>query len=235
MPFGPVNAPSFYTAMIHRLQADWMHLFQLYCNNDATIVHQNPKYQKMSTPYFPRSDVPVKYTEGLFPPNVIINDEFVLQNFDDPCEPIVQETYTVTIIVRQRITSSNDVIVSGSRTIIDDVLMEYNASTTLLLLFECVNQVFLKYRVYIKIAKCKMFSERFEYVGWGILQAGNKTAKSKYTLVTDWKQPETGDDLRSFVSFFNFYARFTPMFQIQCKPLRDLYTRCRKEKIPTPA
>ena len=118
----------------------------------------------MSTPYFPRSDVPAEYTEGLFLPNFIINDEFVLQNFDDPCEPIVQETYTATTTVRQRITSSNDVIVSDSRTIIDDVLIWSNASTTLLLLFEYVNQVFLKYRVSMKIAKCKMFSEKFEYV-----------------------------------------------------------------------
>ena len=77
----------------------------------------------MSTPYFPRSDVPVEYTEGLSLQNFIINDEFVLQNFDDICEPIVQETYTATTTVRQRITSSNNVTVSGSRTIIDDVLM----------------------------------------------------------------------------------------------------------------
>ena len=138
--------------------------------------------------------------------------------------------------MRKRITSSNNVIVSGSRTIIDGVLMGYNASATQLLLFECVNQVFfLKYRVSMKIAKCKMFSERFEYVGRNILQAGNTTAKSKYNLVKDWKQPEAGDDLRSFVSFCNFYARFIPMFQIQCNPLRDLYTRCGKGKIPVPA
>ena len=135
----------------------------------------------MSTPYFPRSDVPVEYTEGLSLQNFIINDKFVLQNFDDLCEPIVQETYTATTTVRQRNTSSNNVTVSGSRTIIDDVLMWYNVSTTLLLLFECVNQVFLKYRMSIKIAKCKMFSERFEYVGRDILQARN-TLRSPSTL-----------------------------------------------------
>ena len=106
MPFGPVNAQSFYTAIIRRFQADLIHLFQLYCNNNATKVNQNSKYPKMFTPYSPRSDVPAEYTEGLFLPNFIINDEFVLQNFDDPCEPIVQETYTATTTVRQRITCS---------------------------------------------------------------------------------------------------------------------------------
>ena len=122
-----------------------MHLFQLYCNNDVIKFNQNPQYPKIFTPYFPRSDVPDEYTEGLFLPNFITNDEFFLQNFDEPYEPIIKETYTTTTTVRQRIISSNDVIVSGSRTIIDDVLMWSNASATLLLLFECVNQVFLKY------------------------------------------------------------------------------------------
>ena len=122
-----------------------MHLFQLYCNNDVIKFNQNPQYPKISTPYFPRSDVPDEYTEGLFLPNFITNDKFFLQNFDEPYEPIIKETYTTTTTVRQRIISSNDVIVSGSRTIIDNILMWSNASATLLLLFECVNQVFLKY------------------------------------------------------------------------------------------
>ena len=87
----------------------------------------------------------------------------------------------------------------------------------------------------MKIIMWKMFSERFEYVGRDILQVGNTTTKSKYNLVEDWKKPETWDDLRSFVSFYNFYAHFIPMFQTQYKSLRDLYTRYRKRKIPAPA
>ena len=93
----------------------------------------------MSTPYLPRSDVPAEYTKRLFLPNFIINNEFVLQKLDEPCDSIVQEAYTVTTTVQQRIISSNDVIVSDSRTIIDDVFMWSNASATLLLLFECAN------------------------------------------------------------------------------------------------
>ena len=221
--------------MIRRFQAEWMHLFQVYCHNDAANVNQNTQYPKMPTPYLPRTDILVKYKEGLFLPNFIINDEFFLQNFDQPCEPRVQETYTTTTTVRKRITFSNDVIVSGSRTIIDDVLMLYNVPATLLPLFECGNQVFLKYRVSTKITKCDMFSEKFEYIGRDVLQAKNTTANYKYNLIKDWKQPEIGDDLRSFVSFCNLYTRFIPMFEIQYKSICDLYTRCGKGKIPASA
>ena len=91
--------------------------------------------------------------------------------------------------------------------------------------FNVLTKFFLKYRLSTKIAKCKMFSGRFEYVG------RNTTTKSKYNVVKNWKQPETGNDLRSFVSFCNFCARFILMLQIQNKPLRDLYTRCGKGKI----
>lgn len=71
-----------------------------------------------------------------------------------------------------------------------------------------------------------------EYVSKDILTAGNTIAQSKYGMVSSWNRPMTGDNLRSFVSFCNFYARFVPMFQIQCKPLRDVYMRYRKQSIP---
>ena len=44
-----------------------------------------------------------------------------------------------------------------------------------------------KYRVSLKIGKCKLFQDRFEYVGRDILWTGNTTAQSKYELVRDWK------------------------------------------------
>ena len=65
----------------------------------------------------------------------------------------------------------------------------------------------------MKIVRCKMFSERFEYVGRDILQAGDTTAEFKFDLVKDRKQQETGKDLQYFVSFCNFYTRFIQCFK----------------------
>ena len=53
----------------------------------------------------------------------------------------------------------------------------------------------------MKIAKCNIFSERFEYVGWGILQVGNPMVKLKYDLVKNYKHPEMDDDLLRCVPF----------------------------------
>ena len=90
-----------------------------------------------------------------------------------------------------------------------------------------------KYRASLKIKKCHLFSDRFEYVGRDILPIGNTTAKSKYDLIRKWKLPTTADNLRSFVSFCNFYENFIPMFQVMCKPLRDLYIRYNRTAIPS--
>ena len=80
-----------------------------------------------------------------------------------------------------------------------------------------------------------MFTDRFEYVRRDIMVAGNTTARSKYGLGSSWKCPSIGDNIRSFVSFCNCYARFVPMLQIQCKPLRDVYMRYKKQSIPDTA
>ena len=93
----------------------------------------------------------------------------------------------------------------------------------------------MKYRVSFKVNKFMLFNERFEYVGRDIMTTGNTTTQSKYGLVISWTRPTTRDNLRSFVLFCDFYARFVPMFQIRCKPLRDLYMKYKNRSIPEEA
>ena len=85
--------------------------------------------------------------------------------------------------MRQKTVDGMHTIVSGSRSIINDVLLWSNSTSILLLLFECLLQVMVKYRVSLKIKKCHIFSDGFEYVGRYLLQAGNTTSRSKYDLV----------------------------------------------------
>ena len=233
MPFGPVNAPSFYTAMIRRFQAEWMHLFQLCCNNPLHILQKLNSQLELVTPCLPTSADEKEFKQELFLPQFKRDANFVLDSDANTAPPPV-ETYTAATVVSQQ-TESNVSIVSGSKTIIDDILIWSNSISVILLLFECVLQVLVKYRVSLKISKCHLFGDRFEYVGRDILQTGNTTASSKYNLVNDWQLPTTGDALHSFIAFCNFYSRFIPMFQIQCKPLRDLYLKHGKRTIPTPA
>ena len=140
--------------------------------------------------------------------------------------------YTASTTVRHRVKLGDNTVVTSSRCIIDDIFIWSTSQSCVLLLFECICIVLRKYSVSLKIKKCHLFSDRFEYVGRDIMSLGNTTASSKYDLVRKWILPTTGDNLRSFVSFCNFYANFVPMFQVQCKPLRDLYIQCNRTKIP---
>ena len=61
MPFGPVNAPPFYTAMIRRMQAEWTHLYQLFMNNAVATVIDGQNFPLLVTPHLPRLHVPTEY------------------------------------------------------------------------------------------------------------------------------------------------------------------------------
>ena len=183
MPFGPVNAPPFYTAMIRRMQAEWTHLFQLFMNNTAATVMNGKDLPRLVAPHLPRSSLSSRFCEGECLPDIIPNDEYVLKDKINITTAPPSATYTASTTVRHRTRNGGHTIVTGSRTIIDDILSWSTAQSTLLLLFECICVVFRKYRVSLKIKKCHLFSDRFEYVGRDIMTMGNTTASSKYDLV----------------------------------------------------
>ena len=131
MPFGPANTPPFYTAMMRRFQAEWMHLFQLCCNNCITAVFKKPSNVKMITPLLPKSNKPEEFKEGFYLPNFAIDEAFVLDSGDAPTSQPSCETYTASITVRRKTRNGDHTIVSGSRTIIDDVLAWSTSTSTL--------------------------------------------------------------------------------------------------------
>ena len=161
MPFGPVNAPPFYTAMIRRMQAEWTHLYQLFMNNAAATVMATTDLQSLVTPHLPRSSTPSKYCGGECLPDIIPNDMYVLKANSGNATPAPEEVYTASTTVRHSTKSGDHTIVTGSRTIIDDILSWSTSQSTLLLLFECICIVFQKYRVSLKIKKCHLFNDRF--------------------------------------------------------------------------
>jgi hypothetical protein len=116
--------------------------------------------------------------------------------------------------------------------IINDVLLFSNDIITLLQYLDCVCQVFMKYRVSLKLPKCDFLKGRFEYVGHDITADGNCPAQSKFDLVADWTLPSTGQGLRSFVSLCNFYHRFCPWFEFGITPFRALISEFHRRPIP---
>ena len=110
--------------------------------------------------------------------------------------------------------------VTGTRTIIDDIVGWSTSKSLMILMLECLYRLLLKYRESFKLSKCEFFYERFEHVGHDIMAGGNTTAQPKYDLVNDCSTPTTGDGLHSFVSLCNYYNKFFPMLQLRIIPLR---------------
>ena len=165
-------------------------------------------------------------------PDLLQDRDYVLAHGDQMHSVTSEDTYMVATTIRQKSSDGAHEVITGSRTIIDDILLWKNGQSVVLLMFEFMYRVLMKYHISLKIKKCNFFSDWFEYMGRDITTTGNATAQSKYDLVKNWERPATGDMLHSFASFCNFYSWFVPMFQIQCKSLRDLYLRCGKGRIP---
>ena len=179
MPFGPMNAPSFYTFMMHNFKKEWDSLFYVRMRATPTI-------------------------EG---------------------HPV-------------RVTSDNTVFIgtkrtdTGSKTIIDDILIWSTRLHTTLLYFQCVCEIFQKYRVSFRLDKCEFLRDRSEYVGHDITPSGNCPASSKFDMITDWTLPTNSRSLMSFIGLVNFYHQYSPFFEIRLRGLRSLYRRYRGELIP---
>ena len=120
MPFGPMNAPAFYTFMMQQFREEWDDLFY--------DVIQGMK---------------------------AINGR------------------TIAISVTKEVRLDGQITQTGSKGIIDDILIWSTDPTLVLTYFECVCKIFQKYRVSFRLDKCQFLNERVEYVGHDLTPAGN--------------------------------------------------------------
>ena len=105
MPFGPTNAPTFYTAMMRNFRLEWDELFL------ATVCNLT-----------------------------LVNGE------------------KVSVSAADEIFIGSSKLVAGSRSIVDDILLWCSHESLVITYFECVCQVFQKYRVSFKLSKCEFLS-----------------------------------------------------------------------------
>ena len=236
LPFGCVNGPTFYTCMKRTLQDQWTKLFRQRINRqDIDLNREKSGQPDWVVSVKNISDDYEATKENLVFPDIELDEEYILAKESNVLFEKGEEEIELDggmPVIKSKMNKSDRVHVTGSRTIIDDIILWSTARILVLILFECVCRVFLKHRVSFNSKKCEFFSERFEYVGHDILPQGNTTAKSKYKLIDKWKLPTTGDNLHSFVSFCNFYAKFSPLFQLKMIPLRQLYLKYVSREIP---
>jgi len=96
-----------------------------------------------------------------------------------------------------------------------------------------VYHIFVKHRVSFCLDKGEFFSQHVECVGHDITPSGNSPAHSKYDLICNWKLPEMGASLHSFLSLCGFYSRYTPWL-VDITSLCQLIHKYKDQFIPMP-
>jgi len=130
------------------------------------------------------------------------------------------------------ITIGDTLLYRGIRVIIDDILLWASNLQIVLLYFECICEVFQKYRVSFRLDKCDFLKDRVEYVGHDLTPTGNCPAKSKFNMIDNWTPPTNGQALHSFTSLINFYNHYPPFMEMRLKPMRLLYRKYLRKDIP---
>ena len=74
----------------------------------------------------------------------------------------------------------------------------------------------------LKPSKCDFFKKEIKYLGHVVSEQGVSTDPIKIKAVTEWPQPTTVTEVRSFLGFVSYYRRFIPNFSKVAKPLNKL-------------
>ena len=74
----------------------------------------------------------------------------------------------------------------------------------------------------LKPSKCDFFKKEIKYLGHVVSEQGVSTDPDKIKAVTEWPQPTTVTEVRSFLGFVSYYRRFIPNFSKVAKPLNKL-------------
>ena len=106
---------------------------------------------------------------------------------------------------------------TGSKGIIDDILIWSTELPAALFIFRCVCKIFQKYRVSFRLDKCEFLKDRAEYVRHEITPQGNCPASSKLDMIRDWSLPTNSRSLMSFIRLVNFYHRYAAFFEIRLR------------------
>ena len=74
----------------------------------------------------------------------------------------------------------------------------------------------MHWRATVKLAKCKMFFGKTEFVGMDVCKDGNRRAASKYAAISALRSPKVTEDLYMLIGLFGFYRKYIPLFEGKC-------------------
>ena len=65
-----------------------------------------------------------------------------------------------------------------------------------------------KYSLKLNLKKCQIFQTSVQYLGHVVTENGKEMLPSHLEKILNWKIPETGKELQSFLGFVNYYSAF---------------------------
>ena len=68
------------------------------------------------------------------------------------------------------------------------------------------------YRLKLNTKKCQVFQSSVQYLGHEVSESDIKMLSSHVDKILDWKLPQTGKELQSFLGFVNYYSAFIPEY-----------------------
>src|SRR5438132_9547576 len=132
-------------------------------------------------------------------------------------------------MMRMMNTNYQDLIAEGWLLIyMDDLLVMAPDSTTLWSRLRRLLDRSREIDVYFKPEKCIFNVTEVEFCGTIIKNGTIQMDPAKLSGISDWKQPTTVKEVRSFLGFANFYRKFIAVYSHIAKPLHNLTKRDQK-------
>ena len=87
-----------------------------------------------------------------------------------------------------------------------------------------------EHQLYAKFSKCEFWLSEVKFLGHVISAGGVAVDPSNVESVTNWKQPKTVSEIRSFLGLAGYYRRFIENFSKIAKPMTRLLQKDVKYK-----
>jgi hypothetical protein len=115
-----------------------------------------------------------------------------------------------------------DVLGHGVEAYMDDVLIHTDTLPQHLSLLRQVFALLDRAALYIKPAKCQFLQSELDFLGHRLCHRVLLPQPGKMQLLSDWPAPRTVPQLRRFLGFAQFYARFIPHLSLDLAVLSGL-------------
>ena len=79
-----------------------------------------------------------------------------------------------------------------------------------------------KHQLYAKFSKCEFWLQRVNFLGHVLTAEGVEVDPEKIKAISEWKQPTSAKEIRSFLGLAGYYRRFIEGFSKIARPMTEL-------------